>query len=130
VSTGFCMGGRLAFLTACVLASDIAAAVPFYGGQSQQGRFSGQTLVPHRPGGQDPLPDDVNFGERDAFIPWTRLEDRGPSSGTGQAARSKCIPEPIMGTCAATGASYHAQAAKESWEKMVGFLASTKVGNG
>ena len=67
--TGFCMGGRLAFLTACVHATDIAAAVPFYGGSiGSKGRFSGQTLVPllclyllGKSGVTDPLPDDCQL---------------------------------------------------------------------
>ena len=30
--TGFCMGGRLSFLSACTLGDRISAAAPFYGG--------------------------------------------------------------------------------------------------
>jgi carboxymethylenebutenolidase len=58
--TGFCMGGRLAMLTACALPDRVKAAVPFYGGgiSGLTGQFEKLRA-----------PVLLFFGERDAFIP-------------------------------------------------------------
>ena len=122
--TGFCMGGRLAFLTACVHASDIAAAVPFYGGSiGSAGRFSGQTLVPLDLAEKIRCPLIVNYGEKDAFIPMeevravdTRLK------ALGKQAEVKVYPGADHGYMCTDRASHHPEAAKDSWEKMIAFF--------
>jgi len=122
--TGFCMGGRLAFLTACVYASDIAAAVPFYGGSiGSKGRFSGQTLVPLDLADKIRCPMIVNFGEKDAFIPLDEVRKiEARLQELGKQAEVKVYPGADHGYMCSDRASYHAQAAKESWEKMVAFF--------
>ena len=122
--TGFCMGGRLAFLTACVHASDIAAAVPFYGGSiGSPGRFSGQTLLPLDLADKIRCPMIVNFGEKDAFIPLDEVRQiEARLQELGKQAEVKVYPGADHGYMCSDRASYHAQAAKESWEKMVAFF--------
>lgn len=59
---GFCMGGTIAFLSACRL-SGLSAAVGYYGGGI--GNFAGETPK---------CPVQLHFGEKDASIPMTTVE--------------------------------------------------------
>jgi len=119
--TGFCMGGRLAFLTACVHASDIAAAVPFYGGGiGGPGRFSGQTMVPLDLAEKIRCPMIVNYGEKDAFIPLEevrKVESR--LAQLGKRAEVRVYPGADHGYMCSDRASYHPEAAKDSWDRMI-----------
>lgn len=63
--TGFCMGGRLTFLTACELPDRIAAAAPFYGG-GIAGHLGRADRI------RAPLL--LFFGDRDAFIPLDQVQ--------------------------------------------------------
>ncbi len=122
--TGFCMGGRLAFLTACVHAADIAAAVPFYGGSiGGKGRFSGQTLAPLDLADKIRCPLIVNYGEKDAFIPMDEVRKvEARLNELGKQAEVTVYPGADHGYMCTDRASYHAEAAKDSWEKMIAFF--------
>lgn len=122
--TGFCMGGRLAFLTACEHAADIAAAVPFYGGSiGGAGRFSGQTLVPLDLAPKIRCPLIVNYGEKDAFIPLDEVKKvEARLKELGKQAEVTVYPGADHGYMCTDRASYHAAAAKDSWEKMIAFF--------
>jgi carboxymethylenebutenolidase len=72
--TGFCMGGRVSYLAACEVPS-LKAAVPFYGGGIAGQQFG--------PGSSPPVAQTakmraailLHFGEQDAFIPLTAVEE-------------------------------------------------------
>src|SRR5256886_11018187 len=61
--TGFCMGGRVAYLAACELPDRIKASAPFYGGGP-----------PAEKTAQRKCPVLAFFGERDAYIPLDSVE--------------------------------------------------------
>src|SRR5712692_3163240 len=61
--TGFCMGGRVAYLAACELPDKIKASAPFYGGG-----------LPAEKTAKLKCPVLAFFGERDAYIPLDNVE--------------------------------------------------------
>ena len=121
--TGFCMGGRITFLTAC-RSQSIRAAAPFYGGGIASGEKSEQS--PHVPidlASQLACPVLAFFGSDDPFIPRTdvdrvrsTLRDRGPEH------------EVIVYDGAPHGFfcnerdSYRPQAAEDAWNRLMRFL--------
>ncbi len=83
-TTGFCMGGRVAFLTA-VRNSDVFATAPYYGGGMTRAGAGG---------GKAPTDDAANlkgpvlafFGGKDAFIPaaeWRKIPLRAECGRQG-----------------------------------------------
>ena len=65
----------------------------------------------------------VNFGEKDAFIPLDEVRQiEARLQELGKQAEVKVYPGADHGYMCSDRASYHAQAAKESWEKMVAFF--------
>ncbi len=122
--TGFCMGGRLAFLTACWYPEDIAAAVPFYGGGiGSKGRFQGQTLIPLDLAERICCPMILNFGEKDASITLEEVQKIGSRlKELGKNAEVKVYPGAEHGFMCNERASYHPEAAKDAWEKMLAFF--------
>lgn len=119
-ATGFCMGGRLAFLTACEFPDDIAAVAHFYGGISSA--RPGKTLVPMDEAKKLNCPVVLNYAEKDAHIIHTvevpivqaRLKELGKQA------------EIVVHTGADHGfmcddrAAFHAEASKAGWAKMLG----------
>ena len=112
--TGFCMGGRLTFLTACTLSDQIAAAAPFYGGgivgHLEQAAAIGCPLY-------------LFFGEKDAFIPLEEVEKidaRLRELGTRYTL--KTYPGAVHGFFCEERDSYDAASAADAWNELVGFL--------
>ena len=65
----------------------------------------------------------VNFGEKDAFIPLDEVRKiEARLKELGKQAEVTVYPGADHGYMCSDRASYHAQAAKESWEKMVAFF--------
>ena len=116
--TGFCMGGRLAFLAACELAGEINAAAPFYGGGI--GALLGRA-------DRIRCPLHLFFGELDFFIPRDevrRIDERLRALGLDVA--TECYPGAVHGFCCEERReSYHAEAARDAWAKLEAFFART-----
>ena len=115
--TGFCMGGALAFGSACALPDRIAAAAPFYGGGIARLLARADAIA---------CPLLFFFGERDALIPSeqiheieTRLRELRkefhievyPGAGHGFFNHERA-------------AAYHPQAAGDAWKKLLHFFAA------
>jgi carboxymethylenebutenolidase len=114
---GFCMGGRLAFLTACRFPADIKAAVPFYGGGiGSKGRFEGQTTIPLDEADQIKAPLLLFFGERDAYIsPQDVQRIESQLQALNKNAEVLVYPEVDHGFFCDERASYNAEAARNAW---------------
>ncbi|NRA01747.1 MAG: dienelactone hydrolase family protein [Myxococcales bacterium] len=118
--TGFCMGGRLAFLTACALPNEIAAAAPFYGGG-----IAGHLELADRI--QVPLL--LFFGEQDPFIPMVEVREIDERLRVlGVDYRLRAYPGADHGFFCDERASYHAEAAVDAWNQLERFF-SEKLGD-
>lgn len=114
---GFCMGGHLAYLTACE--TDVAAAASFYGGG---------IAAPQGPGGGPPTLSRTSklrgrvlalFGGRDAMIPAAQVEAiRGALAARGGGHEVVVYPDADHGFFCDQRATYHAASAKDAWERV------------
>ena len=119
--TGFCMGGRVTFLTAC-LNPAVKAAVPFYGGGIGSARPPAPAPLDHA----DKLTGAVLlfYGDQDGFIPLEEVERIKT-----RLAVAKKDAEVVVYRGADHGffcnerASYHAESAKDAWGRMLTFFA-------
>jgi carboxymethylenebutenolidase len=120
-TTGFCMGGRVAFLTA-VRNGDVYASAPFYGG--------GMTRA-GQPGGKAPVDDSANlkgpvlayFGGKDAFIPVAEVDKfRDALNKAGKPAEVVLYADADHGFMCDERPSYHPEHAKEAFAKTVAFF--------
>jgi carboxymethylenebutenolidase len=113
---GFCMGGRLTFLTACELPEKIAAAAPFYGGGipnhlAQAGNISSPMLL--------------FFADKDGFIPLeqvTAVDEK--LKELGKEYRIQRYAEADHGFFCDNRASFHGPSAADAWQQLKGFLAT------
>jgi len=113
--TGFCMGGRLTFLSACALPNDVAAAAPFYGG-GIVGHLGQANAI------QCPL--QLFFGDRDAFIPTDQVKQIDAKLGElGKSYALELYEGADHGFFCNERESYHADAAADAWIKLKGFFA-------
>jgi carboxymethylenebutenolidase len=112
---GYCMGGRLAYLTAATAPLD--AAVAFYGGgiQSQLDRAAAVSC-----------PLQFHYAEKDDHIPLSAVEQvRQAMSSAGKSAEVHVYPGSMHGfNCWARG-SYHAPSAALALGRSLTFLART-----
>lgn len=114
--TGFCMGGNLAFRTACELPERVAAAVSFYGGGID-------AIVDEAERLRAPLY--LFFGGKDQFISAEQV--RKIEQGLrrlGKQARSRTWPDADHGFFCDERESYHATAAEEAWRELLAFFAT------
>jgi carboxymethylenebutenolidase len=120
-TTGFCMGGRVAFLTA-VRNGEVKATAPFYGG--------GMTRA-GQPGGRAPTDDAANlkgpvlayFGGKDAFIPVAEVDKfRDALNRAGKPAEVVLYADADHGFMCDERPSYHPEHAKEAFPKTVAFF--------
>lgn len=118
--TGFCMGGRFAYLTAAHHNKDIKAAVVFYGGGIPQGKPS-----PLDRTGEINCPMTLFFGGKDAFIPQEHVEQvKKALSDHKKDFSLKVYPDPGHGFfCNDRSQSYHAESANDAWDKTKAFFA-------
>lgn len=113
--TGFCMGGRVSFLTACNNAA-VKAAAPFYGGG-----IGG--LLDQAGGIKAPLL--LFWGENDAFIPMDEVKKvEARLEELGKTAQSIVYPGAPHGFFCNERDSYRADAAADAWEKLKKFFAT------
>lgn len=112
--TGFCMGGRISFLSACHLDA-IKAAAPFYGGG-----IGG--LLDQAKGITCPML--AFFGDRDDFIPNQEVDSiRATLRDLGTKAEVVVYPGAQHGFFCDERSSYNKDAATDAWEKLRAFLA-------
>ena len=118
--TGFCMGGRFTYLTAAHHNKDIKAAVVFYGGGIPLGKPS-----PLERTSEINCPITLFFGGKDALIPQEQVEQIKKTLTDNKKEFSlKVYPEPGHGFCCDDRAqSYHAESAKDAWDKAKAFFA-------
>ncbi len=123
--TGFCMGGRVTFLTAC-LNPAVKAAVPFYGGGI------GSVMQPGERTPKAPLeyadsltaPMLLFFGENDPFIPLDEVEKiKRRLKELNKRAETIVYPGAPHGFFCNERDSYRPDAAKDAWERLVKFFA-------
>lgn len=112
--TGFCMGGRISFLTACKNA-DIKAAAPFYGGG-----IGG--LLDQAPKITCPML--LFFGGQDLFIPNEEVENiKSTLTAHKKSAEVVVYPGAPHGFFCNERDSYRADAAQDAWERLKIFFA-------
>jgi carboxymethylenebutenolidase len=110
--TGFCMGGRVAYLVACALPEKIAAAVPYYGGGIPVDRTA--TLR---------APVLAFFGDDDPFIPMDHVEKlRAEAKRLGKDVEIVVYPKAPHGFFCNERESYRPEAARDAWEKTTAFF--------
>jgi carboxymethylenebutenolidase len=111
--TGFCMGGRVSFLSACELPDKIRASVPFYGGGIPVDRTEKLRC-----------PVLAFFGEKDGFIPLDSVEQlKAEVKRHGKQVEVIVYPGAGHGFFCNVRASYQAAAAADSWERLKKFFA-------
>jgi carboxymethylenebutenolidase len=112
--TGFCMGGRISFLTACKNA-DIKASAPFYGGG-----IGG--LLDHAPKITCPML--LFFGDQDPFIPNDEVANiQATLAKLHKQAEVKVYAGAPHGFFCNERDSYRPDAAKDAWERLKTFFA-------
>jgi carboxymethylenebutenolidase len=120
---GFCMGGRISFLTACRSAS-VAAAVPFYGGGIASGQPSErQPVLPIDLADRLRCPVLAFFGGDDPFIPPADAERvRARLAAIGPQHEVVVYDGAPHGFCCDERDSYRPDAAADAWQRTVRFL--------
>jgi carboxymethylenebutenolidase len=123
--TGFCMGGRVSFLTACRNPA-IGAAAPFYGGGIASGERSARQPVPPidlASGLRCPVL--AFFGGDDPFIPPADVERvRATLGKLGPQHEVVVYDGAPHGFFCSERSSYRPEAAKDSWERTLRFFRS------
>jgi carboxymethylenebutenolidase len=113
---GFCMGGRLAFLSACALPGEIRACAPFYGGGI------GQLLDR---AGKIRCPLHLFFGELDFFIPQEEVATIGETlTALGVDHAIETYEGAVHGFCCQEREEYHAEAARDAFSRLEAFFAA------
>lgn len=113
--TGFCMGGRLTFLTACALPDQVAAAAPFYGGGIHN-------HLAQASGIKAPLL--MFFADQDGFIPVAQVETIDAKlKELGKDYRIKRYADADHGFFCNHRASYNDAAARDAWGELKTFFA-------
>ena len=116
---GFCMGGRLTYLTAAHHAGDIKAAVPYYGGGIPMGNPSPLSRT-----GEIKCPMYLFFGAKDQLIPMDQVGQINTELTTQKVPfQMKTYPEAGHGFNCDDRGSYHEASAKDAWEKTKSFFA-------
>jgi carboxymethylenebutenolidase len=111
--TGFCMGGRVTYLTACALPGKIAAAAPFYGGGIPIDRTASLRA-----------PVLAFFGEDDPFIPLDQVRAlEAEAARLGKSLEVVVYPKAPHGFFCDERDSYRPDAAADSWKRLLGFFA-------
>lgn len=113
--TGFCMGGRVSFLTACN-SDAVKAAAPFYGGGTAG-------LLDQAGGIKAPLL--LFWGENDAFIPLDEVKKvEARLKELGKKAESIVYPGAPHGFFCNERDSYQADASADAWDRLKKFFAA------
>jgi len=112
--TGFCMGGRVSYLSACELPDKIKASVPFYGGG-----------IPIDKTAKLRCPVLAFFGEKDAFIPLDSVEQlKAEAKRHGKSVEVVVYPGADHGFFCNERGSYQKAAAEDAWTRLKKFFAT------
>ena len=120
-TTGFCMGGRISFLTAC-RNRDVKATAPYYGGGMVKSR---------QPGVKAPIDyvEGLNaavlafFGGKDAFIPIEEVDAfRDALRKAAKSAEVVLYPDADHGFMCDERPSFHPTHSREAWAKTISFF--------
>lgn len=118
---GFCMGGRITFLTACRNAA-IKAAVPFYGGGIGSAS-AGKAPLDYAD--QLSCPVLLFFGEDDPFIPLDEVEKiKNTLTRLRKSAEVIVYPGAPHGFFCEERDSYRPEAAADAWQRLLAFFAT------
>lgn len=116
--TGFCMGGRFTYLSAAHHNKDVKAAVSFYGGGIPMGNPS-----PLARTGEIGCPIYLFFGAKDPLIPQDHVAQVNKAlTDKGKSFMMKVYPEAGHGFFCNERESYHADSAKDAWDKFKSFF--------
>jgi carboxymethylenebutenolidase len=116
---GFCMGGRLTYLTAAHYNKDVKCAVPFYGGGIAMGNPSPLSRT-----GEIKCPMYLFFGAKDQLIPLDQANQiKAELTAKKVPFQMEIYPEPGHGFFCDDRGSYHEASAKDAWEKTKAFFA-------
>ena len=108
--TGFCMGGRLTFLTACALPTEIDCGAPFYGG-GIVGHLAQADAI------RAPL--HLFFGSQDAFIPNEQVDEvKAKLAELGKNAVVELYEGCDHGFFCNERSSYDEEASADAWQKL------------
>lgn len=120
-TVGFCMGGRISFLTAC-RNPDVKATAPFYGGGMVTSRDpSAKAPIDYVEGLRAPVL--AFFGGKDAFIPITDVDKfRDALKQAGKEAEIVLYGDADHGFMCDERPSYHPTHAPEAWTKTIAFF--------
>jgi len=120
-TVGFCMGGRISFLTAC-RNPEVKATAPFYGGGMVTSRMPDQKPpIAYVEGLRAPVL--AFFGGKDAFIPLTEVDQfRDALKKAGKTADVVLYADADHGFMCDDRPSYHPQHAKEAFTKTIAFF--------
>jgi carboxymethylenebutenolidase len=112
--TGFCLGGGLAFFTACRLSAEIAAAAPFYGMVLDEWIEAVKDVT---------VPVHLFFGGADPFIPPERVRQvESRFRELGKEYTLKVYPEANHGFFCNERSTYNRAAAEDAWRELTGFF--------
>ena len=116
---GFCMGGRLTYLTAAHHANDMKCAVPYYGGGITMGNPSPLSRT-----GEIKCPMYLFFGAKDQLIPMDQVGQINTELTTKKVQfQMKIYSEAGHGFFCDERGSYHEKSAADAWEKTKAFFA-------
>lgn len=120
-TVGFCMGGRISFLTAC-RNSNVKATAPYYGGGMVTSRQPGvKAPIEYVEGLKAPVL--AFFGGKDAFIPITEVDGfRDALRKAGKTAEVVLYPDADHGFMCDDRPSFHPSHSKEAWAKTIAFF--------
>jgi carboxymethylenebutenolidase len=117
--TGFCMGGRFTYLTAAHHNKDIKAAVAFYGGGIPMGNPSPLSRT-----NEINCPIYLFFGAKDPLIPQDHVTQINKAlTENKKTFMIKVYPEATHGFFCSERESYHADSARDAWDKFKSFFA-------
>ena len=117
---GFCMGGTIALMTA--VERRIGAAVTFYGGGIDEGRFGFPPLVEAAPRLQAPWLG--LYGDQDEAIPVEQVERLAAAAATAEVPTEVIrFPAAGHGFNRDGAPSYHQDSAIEAWKRMLDWFA-------
>jgi carboxymethylenebutenolidase len=120
-TVGFCMGGRISFLTAC-RDTDVKATAPYYGGGMVKSRQPGvKAPIDYVEGLRAPVL--AFFGGKDAFIAIEEVDAfRDALRKAGKSAEVVLYPDADHGFMCDDRPSFHPTHSKEAWTKTIAFF--------
>ncbi len=120
-TTGFCMGGRVAFLAACRI-PEVKATAPFYGGGMVSSRQPGvKAPIDYVEGLRAPVL--AFFGGKDAFIPAAEVDTfRDTLKRANKTAEVVVYDDADHGFMCDDRPSHHPTHAKEAFAKTIAFF--------